>query len=380
MPFVSCEKPSTPAIDVGKEMLPAAVPATVMSFDRYDENNHSLGVGYLDTKNGDRYDIGGNKIFNAATSTWHCYSQADFREAQEDYGSADVINLVYDTEVEYFWIKNTFTVGFRIYGKDVGYSNVRGCCDSVPSCDDWVEISFYNSSAWEDTFYFDNIHFDNVASTSQVTFLKNYEYTEYKNCSFEPHVIYPEDGIKLYNIGYSRTWLNTCIGIKKAYKIISSSNSWTWFLGDSEPYDAESDCDIWGPLQTEPYRFTVWSWKYDGDQFENISPSFGPPEETEFDRNCDATVSIPITFTEDNESVSSVYVDYGCDYVWQYGGQMSKGPGNIWYAKIDTHYCINNCEFMWRVRVEMCGQGSKVSRLDYSEISQEPILCGTCQK
>lgn len=374
--YVACDKENPSMVDL----------KTPQRIEKYDENSRYLGHSWVDPASG--------AIMSA---TWVCDTQQEFHSALCNYSEGDTIELN-DDEVDFYWVSTPPYSYCRLTEVVIkpGSASYR---PNVYMSDDSCGVNRIVSLSHGARIYGLNLYYDSTAEP----YYSNMVFSGWPTDFYRQVIAYQcwfqlaEDGdgwdIEAGS-GYSGMpvlfWETGDFGDGGGGLEILDQYSYVAIDGDSRWYDiANNGMDVCDLPITNTYNGTVywkeWCFKdYSCNHYyydTETAPTFSNYALDSYDKSCNPTVSVSISFPDDEEDISTVYFDYGCDYVWEASVQATKTSGK-WRAKLDivSEGCLGgDCDFVWRPRVIYC-TGDDPETTYFGGTSDHDIQCGICYR
>lgn len=375
--LVSCDKTDKTLSD-----LAGIKAAQIESVDYYTADNIYRGIKWIDTTTGE-----------VLRTTWDIENQADMSYSLRHMSVGDTLNVI--TTGKLCWVENSSNHQCDIKGPltSTGISSMLIDCDSLqastPPEYSNIGINLYRGKSGAPL----SVH---QAGEIAVSLLlqegdasASYSYSDitlekYASDSYTS-IMTSADGDNdaiLHNLECSVSPWTESYGLSPMISYGTTYGTWSEITINGE---IEDDCHPIRPDTGWPYYFRAESWTIVGNTTRSYdlteAPSITDRSFDGYDEACDANVSFSVAFPTgfDNESIASVYVDWGCSDVAEHAKLATKVSGNAWHAKLRTRECLDDCAFVWRVRVVYC-DGTLHETTTTSATDQEFIYCGTCYR
>lgn len=355
--------------------------AEVMSVDYYTADDVYRGVKWLDPSTG------------AILSTkWHIDDQEEFEYALDNYAHGDTFecDTAGDTLTTYANSGTSMTINNVIVTTTSSpYASTRYYLKSAY----WLEVtgfhlqlitSYTGTAGWR------------VGNLGKWQFIGGDEnpviFSGYTNCT-DSRKLTISDVIFCDENSSAKGWpypSGSLVEFKNC--TIPNSESTTdglWRVSGNGVTDLD-DCTLTNGPPCDPERYVsygtpdiVWHRNViDGGTYDfDTAPTFSNYDLDGYDKTCKPTVSVSISFPNDEEDlVSGIYFDFGCYAVDEDTVQATYTAGK-WRAKLDivSLGCLTgDCEFIWRPRVVYC-VGEETEATYLGGTCGHEIFCGICQ-
>lgn len=348
---------------------------------------------YMDAE-GNRYNWKGQQVYTIESTTWNCFTQADFREAQESLSDGDDINLVYN-DVDYYWIDYAFTESFDMYTTDSGRAS---CWQDVDSTG--AQRLTLVTGTWE----FDRIYlrsggvlhqyevYDNVANPDSA--YGTFRDCQWSNTTYHTAMFFTNDNVGGGSGGIVRLRFVDCTASEVPYKFNDGSYPWGGianFIGGTSTLVLDGltirdeQTGICDKVLDKENSFTLavldeWTG-YDGGTYSLTKPTLDYAQHVSFSAPCKAAFKFQRNWNgyADDADMSPVYtIEYGPD-----GGLGNSVTathiGSGWYQavfNVGTYY--PGCQYTAQGVMVICDSEGHETEFRSAKIGPISISCGLC--